>query len=517
MLRKILTIAFAGTTLALAGCDVLDSGSEVPAATSTPSPSPSSTPSPSPSSPPAPAGTGIAQWARTPSPGPGSNEFSTVVKDDSGNVYAAGYFVGTGSFVFGTGVAVTGVSSGWNAVLVKYNASGTAQWAKAVSTGFSDSRFFSVATDSSGNVYVVGYIFDTGNYNFGDGVTAAGPSSTYNLVLVKYNASGTAQWAKTVSSGSEETSFNGVTVDGSGNVYAAGYIGGQVTYDFGNSVTATGVIPAYNAVLVKYNSSGTAQWAKTVTAAPESSQFVSVTTDSSGNVYAAGWVYETGAYGFGDSVTAAGASSDTNLVLVKYNASGTAQWAKTVSSGSSANYFYGVTTDGSGNVYAAGFIAGTGSFGFGNSVSAAGANSGNNVLLVKYNASGTAQWAKTMSSGSSNSCFYGVTTDSSGNVYAAGFINDTGTYDFGNSVTAAGAYSGSNVLLVKFNASGTAQWAKTLSSGSNQSTFKGVTTDGSGHPYAVGYFYGMNTFGFGNSVTAAGANGSTNSVLVNYE
>jgi hypothetical protein len=107
-----------------------------------------------------------------------------------------------------------------------------------------------------------------------------------------------------------------------------------------------------------------------------------------------------------------------------------------------------VASDGS--VFTAGRIDGTGIYDFGNSVTAAGTYSGSNIVLVKYNSSGTAQWAQTVTVGSSNSEFLGVSVGSDGSVCAAGSIWGTSTYDFGNGVTAAGTYSGSNIVLVKY-------------------------------------------------------------------
>ena len=93
---------------------------------------------------------------------------------------------------------------------------------------------------SDGSVYAAGYITGTGTYNFGNSVTATGTFTGSNIVLVKYNSSGVAQWAQTVTAGSNELGFNSVSVASDGSVYAAGYIYGTGTYNFGNSVTATG-------------------------------------------------------------------------------------------------------------------------------------------------------------------------------------------------------------------------------------------------------------------------------------
>jgi hypothetical protein len=71
-------------------------------------------------------------------------------------------------------------------------------------------------------------------------------------------------------------------------------------------------------------------------------------------------------------------------------------------------------------------------------------------VLVKYNSSGQAQWAKTVEAGTvaDASFFSSVAVDISGNVYAAG--SQEGILNYGNGVTATGTYSGSNVLLVKY-------------------------------------------------------------------
>jgi outer membrane protein assembly factor BamB len=462
---------------------------------------------------------GAPQWVQTVTYGSSNSNFKSVATDATENVYAAGQIFGTGSYGFGNGVYATGTDSGSNIVIVKYNSSGTAQWAQTVTSGPNASQFNSAATDASGNVYAAGQILGTGSFGFGNGITAAGTFSNAHVLLVKYNSAGTAQWANTLTSGSDKSFFFSVATDASGNVYAAGEIWGTGSFGFGNGVTATGTASGRNIVLVKYNSMGTSLWAQTVTSGSSTSNFNSVAIDMSGSVYAAGFKYDTGILGFGNGVTAAGAcSTGDNVLLVKYNSSGTAQWAQTVTSGSSISNFNYVTTDVPGNVYVVGYISGTGGYGFGNGVTAAGTYNGYNAVLVKYNSSGNAQWAQTVTSGSHISNYYSIATDASGNVYAAGTISGTGSYGFGNGITAVGTFGGNNIVLVKYNSSGTAQWAQTVTSGSSTSYFYSVAIDISGNVYATGYISGTGSFGFGYSVTAAATYGSSgqNVVLVKY-
>jgi hypothetical protein len=388
-------------------------------------------------------------------------------------------------------------------------------WGQSAISCPADSGFASVVSDGKGSVYAAGYILGTGEFDFGNSVTATGTSSLQNIVLVKYDSDGKALWARTVTTGTNVSWFNSVVVASDGSVYAAGYITGTDEFKFANIVTATGIYSAKNIVLVKYSSEGTAQWAKTVTSGSAASQFNSIAVSSDGVVYAAGSIDGNSEFKFGDK-TVTGISSGKNIVLVKYNSDGDAQWANSVASATNSSVFNSVAVGSDGVVYAAGYINETESFGFGNSVAAAGKNSGNNIVLVKYNNEGKAQWAKTVASGSAASQFNSVAIGSDGSVYSAGFIYGAGEFNFGNSVTAAGAYSsGNNIVLVKYNNEGKALWAKSVTSGSNQSTFKSISTDGNGNVFAAGNIKGSAAFNFGNSVDATGIK-STNIVLVKY-
>ncbi|WP_010263340.1 hypothetical protein, partial [Treponema primitia] len=77
-----------------------------------------------------------------------------------------------------------------------------------------------------------------------------------------------------------------------------------------------------------------------------------------------------------------------------------------------------------------------------------------NVVLVKYDGVGTALWAKTVTAGSDASYFSSVAVDGSGNVYAAGGQEGTGTFTYDPGVDAAGTNSAGsnprNVVLVKY-------------------------------------------------------------------
>ncbi len=341
----------------------------------------------------------------------------------------------------------------------------TSTWTKQLGTSSGDEGA-GVTTDSSGNIYVTGYT--EGGL---DGNTSSGGN---DIILVKYNSSGTKQWTKQLGTSSSDEG-RGVTTDSSGNIYVTGLTQGGL--DGNTSLGSSDIF------LVKYNSSGTKQWTKQL-GTSSSSCFTNeygyypsscgssagngVTTDSSGNIYVTGYTV-----GGLDGNTSLGSS---DIFLTKYNSSGTKQWTKQL--GNSGNqHGKDVTTDSSGNIYVTGYTAG--------------GLDGNtelgvwDIFLVKYNSSGTKQWTKQLGTSSSDQG-NSVTTDSSGNIYVTGV-----TYNYLDGNTGIGGAG--DIFLVKYNSSGTKQWTKQLGT-SSRDEGKGVTTDSSGNIYVTGYTVGLENY-----------------------
>jgi hypothetical protein len=419
-----------------------------------------------------------------------TNDYANgVATDSSGNVYVTG----------GTKGGLDGNTSAGNTDLfvIKYNSSGTKQWTKQLGSSGRDSTN-GVATDSSGNVYVTGVTFGGLDWN-----TSAGAN---DLFVVKYNSSGTKQWTKQL--GSASTDFaNGVATDSSGNVYVAGatYGGldgntnagnsdlfvvkynssgtnpgtkqlGTAEYDEARGVATDSSGNVYvvggtkgklagasnsgrtDVFVIKYNSSGTKQWTKSL-GTWQNDLANGVATDSSGNFYVAGITYK-----HLDGNTSGG---NADLFVVKYNSSGKKQWTQQLGT-SSRDHARGVATDSSGNVYVTGDTYG----GLDGNT-----NAGyNDLFVVKYLDNGTKQWTKQLGT-SSTDLANGVATDSSGNVYVTG-----GTYGGLDGNTNAG---NSDLFVVKYNSSGTKQWTKQLGSVSSDYDY-GVATDSSRNVYVSG-------------------------------
>ena len=301
---------------------------------------------------------------------------SSSVKDSQGNIY----FTGQDS------------SSPSKLVLFKLNSSGVVQWQRQLSQVDWNSYGNALAVDSSNNVYIAGNSeYPTSGTRYPCGV------------LAKYDTNGNLQFVRQIYQPNyyNECSFAGLKIDSSDNIFVAGKVS-----VYGNNYWGTRII------IVKYNTSGVIQWKKETGGTNDSKLHpASMTMDSSGNFYLSGYSYP-------------GYPAKGTGVVHKIDNTGTFVWAKEAYEASSWVSCTGIAVDSSGNVYAGGYYL-------------------TDVILTKWNSSGTLQWQRKLSSAGSDDA-RSLALDSSGNVYMLGITNGV-------------------TFVAKYNSSGTIQWQRQLS------------------------------------------------------
>jgi hypothetical protein len=260
------------------------------------------------------------------------------------------------------------------------------------------------------------------------------------------------------------------------------YISGS-TVDLGDGVTlASNSGAGSDGYVVKYNTSGVAQWSKRINGA-SNDWGNAIATDSTG-VYVTGYYTSGSVVNLGDGVTLPNIAG-TDAIIVKYNTSGVTQWASTLR-GTGIDQGFGIATDSTGGVYVTGYYESSSGGTLNNGVTLPNTSS-TDAFIVKYNnTSGLAQWATTIS-GSGGDNGRGITTDSTG-VYV------TGTYTAGSVVTLnngktlpiTSPTTGNDAYIVKYNTNGDAQWATTISGTGTDQGF-GIATDSTG-VYVTGFY-----------------------------
>ena len=366
-------------------------------------------------------------------------------------------------------------------------------WAKTIQ-GIGSEYIYDIAIDSIGNVYVIGKYNSSSDIDLGNNVILLSNTNS-DTFIIKYNKAGTVQWANTIN-GSSDTSGKGIAVDSGGNVYVTGDYNSSSDIDLGNSVilpltTSTGT----DGFIVKYNTTGTAQWKQTIKGTGTDGGN-GIAVDSSGNVYVSGDYISATTIHLGNNVILP-ITASTDGFIVKYNTTGTAQWKQTIK-GTGVDKGLGVDVDSGGNVYMIGNYNSVDIIEFGNNISLP-STTNSDTFIIKYNTIGTAEWAHTIN-GSSDTSGKGVAVDSGGNVYVTGDYNSSSDIDLGNSVILPLTTStGTDGFIVKYNTTGTAQWKQTIK-GTGTDGGNGIATDSGGNVYVTGNYSSTSTIDLGNNV-----------------
>jgi hypothetical protein len=468
---------------------------------------------------------------------------TSIKRDASDNYYVAGRFNSSGTFtvqnVNGSSYTPSSIilSNRLNNIfLIKYNSSGLAQWAVTLESTeqvASTSHLDSIEVDSSGNIYITGQYTNlsttflrlqdaSGNTQVNSAVslrTSVGGSG--DVYVIKYNTNGIVQWATCMNATNNSRGY-GLLSDASNNIYVAGYYNGTaILYDTSGNIqkTSSATLPVTSAstpFLIKYNSSGIAQWA-TYFPISQTSQISKLSKDSSGNIYAVGFYNSSsevtlkdasGNTTQKDSLVKLPISSNNDLFLIKYSPQGQVLWATNMS-GTSTDQGLAIVTDSSDNLYIAGSYISTSIVTLQN-VSGNGQSPStiklpitlsttSDTFLIKYNASGIAQWATYIAGGSGGDVGYGVGIDSTNAVYITGqyfdvsgitLQNASGDGQSASSITLLPTGNAGNMFLVKYTTSGSVSWATCIASSATSSSAIGnaITFDSSDNVYVCGTY-----------------------------
>ncbi|MCP4708545.1 MAG: hypothetical protein GY869_07975, partial [Planctomycetes bacterium] len=319
-------------------------------------------------------------------------------------------------------------------------------------------------------------------YDSGASVTLAAPDSADGSLFSSWTLDGVNQGSSTVlqvtisanhiaravyGSTCGETIFNtriwgstsdergtDMSFDLEGNIYVAGDTMGE--FDGQSSVRKRDIC------LSKFNADCQKQWSR-IWGSTSTDYGCGGGADNAGNVYVTGWTdaaFDQQPY-----------VANNDAYLTKHNTAGDKQWTRIWGSG----YYdtgWDVCADNAGNVYVAGYTAG--SFHGEN-------NAGKkDAFLIKFDNQGSNLWTKLWGSTESEQA-YTICIDNSGNIYVAG--DTKGEFD---GQTSVGEF---DVFLTKFNPDGQKQWSRIW--GSDDHDYgRGVSADSAGNVYVAGYTKG---------------------------
>ena len=422
----------------------------------------------------------VGQQLNSPVGGPA---VTSMVADNWGNVYVAGYF--TGTVQLGTKQLTVGSNvPAWTtrSFLAKLDPTGTYQWAIDFDGYAQPNETDLLAVDAAGNAYLAGFFTGT-SATFGPFQLAGSASANANnLYILKVAPDGTYLWARQAAS--TDVSVQSLAVDQAGSAYVSGiYTNASTT--FGSIVLQNPSLGNTTGFVAKLADSGTWQWATQTSAGgnyyePES--MASVAVDATGNVYVGGY--------FSAATLTLGANILTNntpynfthdAFVAKLDPTGQWVWAHRLG-GPGYDGLLDLAAAANGDVVFTGYIQGPVD---GNSWVQPPNSSGNTETYVaRLTAAGQPRWAISIS-GQDNELPTRLALDAASNTYLTGRFNSA-TATFGPAtLTNPHGQTGYEAFVAKIDPLGTWQWAQqTL--GSYYTEGHGLGVDPSGTVWLFG-------------------------------
>ncbi|HEX7376310.1 MAG TPA: SBBP repeat-containing protein, partial [Pirellulales bacterium] len=359
--------------------------------------------------------------------GLGDSAKEGLAVDNAGDVYITGGFdnlAGSPATFGSTSLVSAGADDGF---LAKISSAGSFLWAQSFG-GSGDDKAYAVATDSSGNAYVTGYINGTAAIGSGTNAQILNIGKGQDILVAKFDADGTLAWANAYGNNDITNEGRGIAVDGQGNVYVTGSFDGTVNFGATQFYSFFG-----SAFFMKLDTNGQIQWVEKLNTEPDNNDGMAhgyaIAVDSAGNVYA------TGQFGGdvdlnpkgGDLVTVSNFVFEDTYVL-KLSTAGNFVWAADLHhvaglGGLRAN---DIAVSPQGNVYTTGWYDGTANFSP-NGLYLKTSSGFDDVFVSALKNNGTFLWAATAGEASFSDDGYGIaaTTGPGGDyVYAVGTFSN---------------------------------------------------------------------------------------------
>lgn len=284
----------------------------------------------------------------------GMSRANDVTSDKEGNTFITGHFTNAADFDPGAGTRILDGQPFGGVYLAKYDASGQLVWVQQFASnvlGPSGERGNAVATDDSGNVFIVGQFKGTLDLRTRTSTHISfRTSGGEDIFFIKLNKAGQILWAKKFGSRYDDFCYS-LATDELGNIYITGESGGDMDFNPG---TTNQQVLGYGIFLAKYDNNGDYIWANTIGVGAGKN----VKTDDKGNVYVTGYINRTSDFDPDTSAAIIHTNGGQDIFVAKYNNDGVYLWAKGIG-GNRDDFGNSIAVSSSGDVYVTGGFSGT--------------------------------------------------------------------------------------------------------------------------------------------------------------
>lgn len=449
------------------------------------------------------AQTPIFQWAKSMG-GVGADEGLGIKCDSFGNVYTTGYFVVNADFDPGAVIryqTASGSSGAPDIFVSKLDRNGSYVWAKAMGGAYAD-KGTAIDVDGQGNIYTTGYFTDQADFDPGSAQfnLTTSNSSTWNVFISKLDSLGNFVWAKKIGGGSlQYFEGNSIKVDGQGNVFVTGHFFGSGDFDPGPGTYTLSSNGTKDIFVVKLDSSGIFQWARSIGGSSDDDGF-SIGLDVSGDVVVSGTFTGNVDFDPGPSTFYLNANVAADAFVLRLNSAGNLVWAVNFG-GSNGIRNSSLAIDRLGNICTVGHFQSSVDFDPGVGVNNLTSVGLWDAYVLKLYSNGPFAWVRSFR-GTNDEKVFAVAIDTANNVITTGLFQGIADFDPGSGTHNLSNLSSSGAaFLSALDANGNFVYAKSLDPYSGGYALgMALSTDPLNNLYSTGVFSGSADFDIDTSV-----------------
>jgi hypothetical protein len=152
-----------------------------------------------------------------------------ITADAQGNVYVTGYFDETVDFDPGAGEWLLTSQGGGDVFILKLNSNGEFVWAKSIG-GIDYEESTAIGVDSTGNVYLLGYLYATVDFDPGLGEVLMSSSGLSDTFLLRLNNTGDFDYVYTYGGDGIDLALD-MVVKNENEIFLSGYFNGTTDLD----------------------------------------------------------------------------------------------------------------------------------------------------------------------------------------------------------------------------------------------------------------------------------------------
>jgi gliding motility-associated-like protein len=285
-----------------------------------------------------------------------NDRLTSLTIDNQGNLLLTGYFNGVADFDPAPSTFYLTSTGDADIFLLKLDAAnGNFIWVDQVG-GASFDASYSVKTNAAGDVFICGFFLGTVDFDPGAGTSLINSFGDDDAFILKLDKDGKFIWVKRMG-GNLYDRANSLCLDKNNNILIAGYFDGTADFDPGAGVFSLTALGNDDAFIVKLDSNGVFNWAKSMGGTSFQRPYI-ITSDDTGAVYTVGYFDGLTDFDPGSGVFNISSVANLDIFVSKLDANGNFLWVKQFG-GPAFEAGYALFVDRFKNVYTAGSFDGT--------------------------------------------------------------------------------------------------------------------------------------------------------------